>query len=221
MIITLDADLQHPPDLIIKMLELWKQGNDVVLSKRDDLPKGFSPRQFLRRVFFTLVGNGVESLKSEYSDYRLLSRRALDSLLQFKESHRYLRGLVSLIGYPTAVVTFKPAPRFAGETKFSFLKLFSYALDAFFSFLKAPIKVIYGLSVLFLVLSLFCLGWFVVESYLGLEWGQRSSILMGSLIFFCSSGISFGQGICADYIGRIYQQVKNRPLFLVKETNIN
>ncbi len=221
VIITLDSDLQHPPDLIIKMLGLWKQGNDVVLSKRQDLPTGFSPKQFLRKVFFTLVGNGVESLKAEYSDYRLLSRRALDSLLQFKESHRYLRGLVSLIGYPTAVVSFKPAQRFAGQTKFGFLKLFSYALDAFFSFSKAPIKVIYGLSCLFLMLSVVCFGWFVVASYLGLEWGQRSSILMGSLIFFCSSGISFGQGICADYIGRIYEQVKNRPLFFVKETNID
>ena len=133
LVITLDSDLQHPPELIVEMIAIWKKGNDVVLAKREEVSSGFSFRQILRKLFFKVIGNDVRTMRSGYSDYRLLSRRAVDSLLQFKESHRYLRGLVSLIGYPTAIVKFTPAERFAGDSKFGFMKLFRYAVDALFS----------------------------------------------------------------------------------------
>ncbi len=121
LVITLDSDLQHPPELIVEMIAIWKKGNDVVLAKREEVSSGFSFRQILRKLFFKVIGNDVRTMRSGYSDYRLLSRRALNSLLQFKESHRYLRGLVSLIGYPTAIVKFTPAERFAGDSKFGFM----------------------------------------------------------------------------------------------------
>ena len=94
LVITLDSDLQHPPELIVEMIAIWKKGNDVVLAKREEVSSGFSFRQILRKLFFKVIGNDVRTMRSGYSDYRLLSRRAVDSLLQFKESHRYLRGLV-------------------------------------------------------------------------------------------------------------------------------
>jgi len=220
LVITLDSDLQHPPELIARMITLWKKGNDVVLAKREEVASGFSFRQILRKLFFKAIGNDVRTMRSGYSDYRLLSRRALDSLLQFKESHRYLRGLVSLIGYPTAVVTFTPAQRFAGDSKFGFVKLFRYAVDAIFSFSRAPSNLIYGLGFCFFLGSVMSLTLFAIMIYCGWQMEHTIWILMASVLLFCSSGVLFGQGILAEYISRVYEQVKNRPLYFVKDTNI-
>lgn len=221
LVITLDSDLQHPPELIVEMIALWKKGNDVVLAKREEVASGFSFKQILRSLFFKVIGNDVRTMRSGYSDYRLLSRRALDSLLRFKESHRYLRGLVSLIGYPTAVVSFTPAERFAGDSKFGFMKLFRYAVDALFSFSRAPSNLIYGLGFCFFLGSVMSLALFAGMIYCGWQMGHSLWVLMGSLLLFCSSGVLFGQGILAEYISRVYEQVKNRPLYFVKDTNIS
>ncbi len=221
LIITLDSDLQHPPELIVQLIALWKKGNDVVLAKREEVAEGFSFRKIFRKLFFKVIGSDVRTMRSGYSDYRLLSRRALDSLLQFKESHRYLRGLVSLIGYPTAVVSFTPSERFAGNSKFGFVKLFRYAIDALFSFSKAPSNFIYALSLFFLLASICLLSGFVLALFCKLQFEYALWILMGSILLFCSSGVLFGQGILAEYISRVYEQVKNRPLYFVKDTNIS
>lgn len=221
LVITLDSDLQHPPELIVEMIALWKKGNDVVLAKREEVASGFSFKQILRSLFFKVIGNDVRTMRSGYSDYRLLSRRALDSLLRFKESHRYLRGLVSLIGYTTAVVSFTPAERFAGDSKFGFMKLFRYAVDALFSFSRAPSNLIYGLGFCFFLGSVMSLALFAGMIYCGWQMEHSLWVLMGSLLLFCSSGVLFGQGILAEYISRVYEQVKNRPLYFVKDTNIS
>ena len=220
LVITLDSDLQHPPELIARMITLWQKGNDVVLAKREEVASSFSFRQILRKLFFKVIGNDVRTMRSGYSDYRLLSRRALNSLLQFKESHRYLRGLVSLIGYPTAIVKFTPAERFAGDSKFGFVKLFRYAIDALFSFSRAPSNLIYGLGFCFFLGSLISLAIFAGMIYCGWQMEHTLWILMGAVLLFCSSGVLFGQGILAEYISRVYEQVKNRPLYFVKDTNI-
>lgn len=221
LVISLDSDLQHPPELIVEMIAIWEKGNDVVLAKREEVASGFSFRQILRSLFFKVIGNDVRTMRSGYSDYRLLSRRALDSLLRFKESHRYLRGLVSLIGYPTAIVKFTPAERFAGDSKFGFMKLFRYAVDALFSFSRAPSNLIYGLGFCFFLGSVMSLALFAGMIYCGWQMEHSLWILMGSVLLFCSSGVLFGQGILAEYISRVYEQVKNRPLYFVKDTNIS
>lgn len=220
LVVTLDSDLQHPPELIVEMIAIWKKGNDVVLAKREEVSSGFSFRQILRKLFFKFISNDVRTMRSGYSDYRLLSRRALNSLLQFKESHRYLRGLVSLIGYPTAIVKFTPAERFAGDSKFGFVKLFRYAIDALFSFSRAPSNLIYGLGFCFFLGSVITLALFAGMIYCGWQMEHTLWILMASVLLFCSSGVLFGQGILAEYISRVYEQVKNRPLYFVKDTNI-
>ena len=220
LVITLDSDLQHPPELIVEMIAIWEKGNDVVLAKREEVSSGFSFRQILRKLFFKVIGNDVRTMRSGYSDYRLLSRRALNSLLQFKESHRYLRGLVSLIGYPTEIVKFTPAQRFAGDSKFGFVKLFRYAVDALFSFSRAPSNLIYGLGFCFFLGSVMSLALFAGMIYCGWQMEHTLWILMASVLLFCSSGVLFGQGILAEYISRVYEQVKNRPLYFVKDTNI-
>ena len=220
LVVTLDSDLQHPPELIVEMIAIWKKGNDVVLAKREEVSSGFSFRQILRKLFFKFISNDVRTMRSGYSDYRLLSRRALNSLLQFKESHRYLRGLVSLIGYPTAIVKFTPAERFAGDSKFGFVKLFRYAIDALFSFSRAPSNLIYGLGFCFFLGSVISLALFAGMIYCGWQMEHTLWILMASVLLFCSSGVLFGQGILAEYISRVYEQVKNRPLYFVKDTNI-
>lgn len=220
LVIIMDSDLQHPPGLILEMISHWQNGSDIVLSRREGWQNAFSLKGILRSIFFRVIGKQVEVLGQSYSDYRLLSRRALDSLLKFKETHRYLRGLISLLGYPTSVVSFKPADRFAGKSKFGFAKLFRYAVDALFSFSSAPSKLIYVLSGVFFVSSLAILLMFAMAFFTGWKQGQSPLCGVTAILLFCSSAILFGQGIVADYVGRVYEQVKNRPLYFIKETNI-
>jgi dolichol-phosphate mannosyltransferase len=126
-----------------------------------------------------------------------------------------------LIGYPTAVVSFTPAKRFAGDSKFGFIKLFRYAVDALFSFSRAPSNLIYGLGFCFFLASLISFSGFVGMIYYGRQLEHSLWVLMGSVLLFCSSGVLFGQGILAEYISRVYEQVKNRPLYFVKDSNIS
>ena len=125
-----------------------------------------------------------------------------------------------MIGYPTAIVKFTPAERFAGDSKFGFVKLFRYAIDALFSFSRAPSNLIYGLGFCFFLGSLISLAIFAGMIYCGWQMEHSLWILMGAVLLFCSSGVLFGQGILAEYISRVYEQVKNRPLYFVKDTNI-
>ncbi|MSR30241.1 MAG: glycosyltransferase [Gemmataceae bacterium] len=219
VVINMDADLQHPPALIPQMLELWRGGYDLVLTSRDE-KSGFGIKPFARKVFFWLMNHWSKGkLNANYSDFRLLSRRVVDSLLQFPERHQFIRGLVAYVGFPTAVLAFKPVDRLAGVSKFSFLKLLSYGMDALFSFSRGPLQITYFLSFVLLAftLVLWTLPWILSENLGALLPGQ---MLLGGLVCLCGAFILCSQGISNEYLVRIFEQVQGRPLFFIKESRL-
>ena len=218
-VILLDSDLQHPPALIPALLAKWRAGADVVTTRRiGERHLGFFHRHtshWFARLFRWLSTTPVHQ---DVADYCLLSRRAVDSLLSLRETHRYLRGLVQWLGFPSAEVEFQPAGRRAGVSKFSPLRLAGYALDALLSFSRLPLRLPLFFGLVFLLVGL-GVGLHAFLGVLGIGPAPdlRWSTLLASL-YLVGGCVLLALGTVGEYLGRVYEQAKGRPLYLVKET---
>jgi polyisoprenyl-phosphate glycosyltransferase len=220
VVVTLDSDLQHPPSLIPALLAKWKEGCDVVVTLREDDPSTGLLKRLTSRLFFHLMRLLSEKeVREAVSDYQLLSRKALDGLLRLQETHRYLRGMVNWLGFPTSSVTFRVAPREAGASKFTFGRLSGFAADALLSFSKIPLRLPFFLGIAVILVGL---GY---AAY-GLAWAvlSRGPLEPGWATLLASLHLIGGSILCSlslvgEYVGRIYEQVKGRPLYLLKESS--
>ncbi len=218
-VISLDADLQDPPEVTLRMIEAWRDGADVVYAVRTERHGETwfkrATADFFYRLIEQLRGPGREPRNS--ADFRLLSRRALDALNTMPERHRYLRGMVGWIGLQSAIVEYERPPRVAGSTKYPLLKMVRFATDAIVSMSSSPLRLAYVLAVTaslpFLAYLFYnLLKWLIF----GVEMVQGWSSLILSVIVFGSCILAF-MGLLGEYIGRIYDEVKRRPLYLVAE----
>lgn len=209
-VVTLDSDLQHPPRLIPRLVELWRRGFDVVQTIRDEDRRLGWLKCRASTAFYRLLRrcSSIE-VRAAASDYRLLSRRAVDDLLRMRESHRYLRGMVQWLGYPTAEVRFEPGERLAGRSKYTLRKMIRLALDGLCSFSRVPLRLPITVGLLVTALSgvataavalLRHLDPLVAIVLLGLH-GMGMSVLL--------SLASLG-----EYVGRIHDESKRRPLYI-------
>jgi dolichol-phosphate mannosyltransferase len=217
-VICLDADLQDPPEVIGAMVEAWKQGADVVYAVRRERPGESRFKLWTAAIFYRLMqAIGAKHVRADSGDFRLLSRRALDALGTLRETHRFIRGMVGWLGFSTAEVFYDRQPRKAGVTKYPFVKMLRLAVDAAVSFSIFPLRLAYYFAgaltlvnfayLLFAGLQYLILGEQLVPGWLSLI---LAVVGFGSLNLFCL-------GIMGEYIGRIYEQSKSRPLYLVKE----
>jgi glycosyltransferase involved in cell wall biosynthesis len=215
-VVSLDADLQDPPEVVLDLLDAWRQGADVVYAVREQR-EGES--WFKRRsadVFYRVLQRiGETNAPLDAGDFRLMSRRALEALNALHEVHRYLRGMVGWLGFRTAVVHYRRRSRAAGRTKYPFLRMGRLAVGAIVSFSTFPLRLFYWAGVLttipfaiYAVVALFY--WYRHEMPPGWMALQMSIITFGCLNLICL-------GIMGEYVGRIYEQSKNRPLFLIRE----
>ncbi len=220
VVVTLDSDLQHPPSLIPMLLEKWKQGCDVVLTLREDhLTAGFLKR-FASRFFFHLMRLLSErEVRAAISDYQLLSRKALDGLLRLGETHRYLRGMVNWLGFPTAFVPFRVAPREAGSSKFTFGRLSGFAADALLSFSKIPLRLPFFLGAVVMLIGLGYVLWGLIGTALTRGPWEPGWFTLLATLHLIGGAILCSLSLVGEYIGRIYEQVKGRPLYLLKESS--
>ena len=219
IVITLDGDGQHPPSLIPEMLRLHEAGADIVKAARVDEPGATDPfKRITSRWFYRLVSIvGEVDLVPGASDFRLLSRRALDALLKLPEYHRFYRGMTAWIGFSTAVMSFKPAARIGGVPKYSLKKMLRLAADGFFSFSLGPLRIALILGGAFTGLAALeaCyVAWTLLE-------GHRDQLIPGwtslILILTVSSAIQMILlGILGIYVGMIFVEVKKRPVYLIK-----
>lgn len=222
VVVTLDSDLQHPPELVPTLLENWKRGYDVVLTERVDSSDVSWFKWVCSRGFHWLLSrvSDREAHPAAISDFRLLSRPALDALLSLRESHRYLRGMVNWIGFRVTKVVFQAAPRAAGRSSYTFRSLMRLASDGIVSFSSLPLRmplypgfVSMGLGLLYgagsVSTALFAGGLSLWPVHLLLS----VILLLGGLIL-CSLGV------LGEYTGRVFEQVKQRPVYLLKESNI-
>ncbi len=219
VVITMDGDGQHPPELIPKMLDLVNQGYDIVQGQRVEASQGGAFKKWTSDGFYGLLNaiSGTHVLPGA-ADFRALSRQAVDALQSMPEYHRFLRGMISWMGYSSVILPYEEPPRIAGKSKYSLGKMVRLAMDALFSFSLAPLYV--GLSLGGFLLCLAVVEMLYVLSF----WvsGRTSNLAPGwsSLMFvvlIVGGVLMVLLGFIGVYVGYIFQEVKRRPVFLVKQ----
>ena len=214
-VVMLDADLQDPPELIPRMLDHWRGGCDVVYAVREHREGESRFKLTTARWFYRLFDWLTQvQLQHNSGDFRLLDRRALDALLSMRERSRFLRGMTVWVGYRQAAVPYKRDPRYAGETKYTLSKMLAFSLDAISSFSHRPLQLATLLGFLISTLAFIAIPVVVVLRILGSYLPGFSSITIAVLLL---GGIQLiALGIIGEYVGRIYDEVKGRPLYLVR-----
>jgi dolichol-phosphate mannosyltransferase len=211
--------LQDPPEVVLEMLEAWEAGAEVVYAVRRQRAGESAFKKWTAAAFYRIARLlGAEGLRADAGDFRLLDRRALDAVLAMPEKHRFLRGMVGWVGFRTADVYYDRRPRVAGTTKYPLRKMLRLAADAIVSCSTLPLRFPYYFSVAVSV------GCFLYMIYLGVLYAAFGTQFVPGWTSLMVTIITFGclilcsLGIMGEYIGRIYEQVKSRPLYLVRDT---
>jgi glycosyltransferase involved in cell wall biosynthesis len=217
-VITMDSDLQHPPELIPQLVSCWRSGYDLVLTVREEDPDLGWWKRFTSRAFYLFVNFASDTpVPNATADFRLLSRKALTAFLQLRESHRFMRGMVGWLGFRSCEVRYQPGKRVAGESKYTTHKMLKLALDGVTSFSVMPLRlgVYLGLAACALSFVYIAYALYVyVSEPADLEIGWASLIVT---LNFLGGVILIVLGLIGEYVGRIYEQVKQRPLYLIDE----
>ena len=217
-VIIMDADLQHPPELISQFIEKWRQGFKNVYGQRLDRTTDPRLRTIFTKLFYRLVNKfGDISLPSGAGDYRLLDRQAVDALLSMRKRARFNKGLYAWIGFRSIGVPYSVVSRVAGESKFNFSRLMQFALDGFMSFSSVPLKIWTYAGLLISGFALAMASYYWIRTMLfGVDLPGFPSLIV-SITFF--SGVQLiSLGVIGEYIARIFNEVKGRPLYLIEET---
>jgi len=213
-LISMDADLQDDISVVRQFVEKYKEGYEVVYGVRDDRSKDSTFKRATAETFYKFQSfMGIESI-SNHADYRLLSRKALNALAQFKEVNLFIRGVVPLIGFRSCSVYYKRGERFAGESKYPLKKMLFFALDGIASFSVVPLRIITLFGFLIFLFSLFIILWIVFEKlFLGTTIRGWSSLMIS--IYFMGGIQVMSIGIIGEYVGRVFQQSKGRPRYII------
>lgn len=215
MIITIDADLQDDIYAIPKMIEKYNESYDVVYGVRNSRETDTFFKRRTALAFYGLMGKLGVNLIPDSADYRLLSKRATESLLAFKERNLFLRGMVPLVGYDSAKVCYARKERFAGKSKYPLSKMLHFALDGITSFSIAPIHLILYLGMLTVIFSIMMMIYTLVEKINGHIVSGWASLMIS--IWFLGGVQLISISIIGEYIGKIFSEVKHRPRFNIEE----
>lgn len=215
MTVTIDADLQDDPNVIEEMVNQYLNGIDIVYGVRSSRKTDTFLKRSCAEGFYKLMSFlGVEQVYN-HADFRLLSRRALNALLQYQEQNLYLRGLVPMVGFNTNEVFYDRAERVAGSTKYPFRKSLGLAIDGITSLSVKPLRIITMIGMLVFLLSILAGMYAVVEKLLGNTIQGWTSVII--IIAFFGGLQIFTLGVIGEYIGKIYKEVKSRPKFFIED----
>ena len=216
VIVSLDADLQDPPELIKTMLDKIKDGNDVVYAARESRENDSWFKRKTADLFYWLMKKFGADIVPNHADFRMVTRRALNAFLQFHENNLFIRATFPIVGFPSCVVYYDRPERLAGKTKYPFWKMFEFAVDGMTSFSVVPLRICSMVGLFVSFFALLMLFWsIVVKIFGGAIPGWTSTVaplyLLGGvqLLFL---------GIVGEYMGKIYTEVKKRPRYIVQET---
>ncbi len=218
VVIILDADMQHPPELLPAMLDRWQAGVDMVYAVRENRDDEGWSKRFGTRLFYSMMAgsHGVQ-VPPHAGDFRLMDRAVVDALLQLPERNRFMKGLYAWVGFPSEAITYTPDTRQFGETHFSHWKLLRLALAGLTAFTTWPLRAV-SITGFLVSLCSFAYGLYIVVEYLMfLNPVSGWPTIVTILLFF--SGINLiSLGIVGEYIARIFDEVKGRPLYIVRQT---
>lgn len=215
VVISLDADLQDDIDAIDKMIHAYKAGAEIVYGVRSARKKDTFFKKATAQGFYSLMSKlGVDSVYN-HADYRLMSKRAILELEQFSEVNLFLRGIIPLLGFNTAIVEYERAERFAGESKYPLKKMLNFAIDGITSFSVKPLRIVTSLGFIVSLASLLIMIYALTSKLLGhaVE-GWTFTILS---VWFIGGVQMLSLGVVGEYIGKIYNEVKARPRFIIEK----
>ena len=213
-VITMDGDLQHPPELLPVLLAKWEEGYDIVQTVRLTTEGASLFKRLTSKYYYRLL-NALSDVEIQEggSDFRLMDRKAVLALRRYREHARFIRGIVGAMGFRRTTVEFVAHERFAGQSKFSLHKMISFALDGILAYSVQPLRVAFYAGVLSALLAVLLFLHVLFETLSGATVPGWSTIVVCSLFFGGMQMMLLG--ICGEYIARILQEVKNRPLYLI------
>ena len=214
-VVTIDCDLQDDIRAIEKMIDLYEAGNDIVYGVKVSREADPFMKKFTAQAFYTLQASMGVNAVYNHADFRFMSKRALEALSQFPERNLYLRGMIPMIGFKSATVDDVISERLAGQSKYTLTKMLRLASDGITSFSSKPMTLVLGAGILMLVIA-FCMALYVIVSLASGHYVPGWSSLMLS-IWFIGAVITIGIGITGSYIGKLYIEVKHRPLYIVSD----
>ncbi len=217
--ISIDADLQDPPELILEMVEHWLNGYEVVTAVRENRDTDTSTKKHTAGLFYTAMNKISETkLTPNAGDYRLLNRAAINAFLELKEKVRFNKGLLTWIGFKEKIVYHAREERVAGQTKWNYWKLFKFSIDGITSFSRAPLEIWSYIGVFVAFMSFLYGSFFILKSLVfGIDVPGYPSLI--TFILFFSGLQMIGIGMLGSYIGRIFIETKHRPLYIVREVH--
>ncbi len=213
--VSMDADLQDDIDALDKMIEMYHDGCDVVYGVRNHRDTDSFFKRTTAILFYRLMGWMGVQMVCNHADYRLMSKRALNGLAEFREVNLFLRGIVPMIGYKTGKVYYDRAERYAGNSKYPLSRMLTFAMDGITSFSIVPIRMITALGIAVFFVSIIFLIWGIIQRVRGVTVPGWSSLIVS--IWAIGGLILLALGILGEYIGRIYMETKGRPRFLIDE----
>lgn len=216
-IIPIDADLQDPPELIGEMINKWREGYDVVYATRRSRQGDTWAKRFTANLFYRVIGSiGRIEIPPNTGDFRLLDRRAVEAVKQMPEKTRFMKGIFSWVGFKQTSIFYDRPTRYKGSTKWNYWRLWNFAIDGITSFSLLPLKVWSYVGVIFSLTAFVYAGVLIVRTLLfGIDVPGYASLMV--VILFLGGVQLLTLGIIGEYIGRIFEEVKNRPLYLVRE----
>ncbi len=216
-VVIIDADLQDPPEVILQMVEQWEQGYEVVYGKRLQREGETFFKKFTAKMFYRFLDSMTDvKLPVDVGDFRLIDRKVCDAMKCLPERSRYVRGLVSWVGFKQTSVEYRREKRFAGETKYPLKKMLKLAGDGIFSFSYKPLKLATFAGMLVSAISFIYLIVVLVQRFVKNDIASGWASSMAVSLFF-NGVMLIVIGIMGEYVGRIYEEVKARPLYIVGE----
>jgi polyisoprenyl-phosphate glycosyltransferase len=215
-VVVIDADLQDPPEVVTSMVDQWRQGFDVVYGVRSDRDGEGAMKLMTASMFYRFLGRLTNiQIPPDVGDFRLMSRRAVEELKRLREKDRFVRGLVSWIGFKQTGVTYSRDKRYAGETKYPYRKMIKFAFDGITSFSTVPLKLATWTGYVAALLAVIYLISVFVQKLLGFTVEGWATIMVAML--FLGSVQLICLGILGEYLGRIFNEVKPRPMYVIED----
>lgn len=214
-VITMDGDLQHPPELLPEMLRLWEEGNEIVKTRRLTTEGVSFLKKFTSAAYYRLI-NTISNVEITLggSDFRLMDSKAVEAFRLYRERGRFIRGLVNTLGFKVASINFVAPPRFAGHSKYNLRKMLHFALDGITAFSNLPLRWAFYIGLLCGFCTLLLLFHVLYVKYVANDAVPGWATTVGCVLFL--GGIQLvGIGILGEYIGHIFEEIKHRPLYIV------
>ena len=212
----IDCDLQHPPEKLVEMYRLWEQGAEVIEGVKSDRGTESALHRLSAKVFYSLISRATKVDMTRASDFKLLDRKAVNVILTMREKRAFFRALSSWVGFKTAEVSYEVRERTAGESKWSTWSLMKYAVSNITAFTALPLHLVTIFGVLTLLVSLVLGVIALVQKFMGIALGGFTTVII--LLLFLGSLIMISLGIIGYYIGNIYEEIKDRPRYIVADT---